>query len=62
MLESRNSYSRKSRKSKGKQSFYYVDSNTGNILKNTKEVDRINKLRIPPGYHDVRINKNERFS
>ena len=60
MLESRNSYSRKSRKSKGKKSFYYVDSNTGNILKNTKEVDRINKLRIPPGYHDVRINKNER--
>ena len=40
MLESRNSY-RKSRKSKGKQSFYYVDSKTGNILKNTKKLKEL---------------------
>ena len=64
MLESKNSYSRKSRKTrktkKNTQTFYYVDTKTGDILNNKKEVERINKLRIPPGYHDVVISKSEK--
>jgi len=42
--------------------YYYKD---GKIITDKKEIDRINKLRIPPGYHDIKIfssNSKEQYT
>lgn len=41
-----------------KDKIRYYDGETGREIKNQKVVDRLNKLRIPPGYHDVIISKD----
>lgn len=41
-----------------KDKIRYYDGNTGREIKDQAVVDRLNKLRIPPGYHDVIISKD----
>ena len=47
------------RELKNKKYIYRYKS--GKIITDQKEIDRINKLRIPPGYHDIKIySKNSK--
>ena len=52
-----------SRKIINKKFKYYYKN--GEIITDKKEIDRINKLRIPPGYHDIKIfssNSKEQYT
>ena len=41
-----------------KYTFRYFDEKTGAMIRDTVFIERASKLRIPPAYHDVHINKD----
>jgi len=61
----KNTYSRRlvskrtNKEGKTKYKFEYIDNANGSKITSPDKITEINKLRIPPAYQDVIINKNE---
>lgn len=50
---------RKNREGKIRYEFQYIDNASGKKVSSQEKITELNKLRIPPAYEDVVINKNE---